>query len=189
MAKKPEINTKSGERLRELIKSLGMTQKDFAEEVGITERTVTAYVNNDRRLTEYNARIIAEKFPIVRFEWLMGWDDNKNAAEQLMNVLSEVEHESNLLYTGTAAFASLGGYQIITPKIGGKKSLEEMFAERRKGFRICMGEETVTLDELEFLQFENEIFDFVELKFKHLFEQRRKTKWQTSKNDGTKTEN
>jgi transcriptional regulator with XRE-family HTH domain len=81
MANKKEINTKSGERLRELIQSLKMTYADFGESVNLSERTINAYVTCARRLTEDSARIIARKYPVVRYEWLMGWDDYKTESE------------------------------------------------------------------------------------------------------------
>lgn len=75
MANQKRPNTKSGKRLRELIQSLKMTYADFGDSVNLSERTINAYVTGERRVTEDNARIITEKYPIVRYEWLLGWDD------------------------------------------------------------------------------------------------------------------
>jgi len=83
MANKKEINPKTGKRLQELIKGLKMTQGDFGERIGLGSRQISCIVRGERRLTEDNARRIAELFPPVRMEWLMGWDDFKTETEQI----------------------------------------------------------------------------------------------------------
>ncbi len=75
MANKKEINPKTGHRVAELIKSLNMTQTEFGDKIGLGSRQVSCIVTGKRRLTEDNARRIAELFPPVRYEWLLGWDD------------------------------------------------------------------------------------------------------------------
>lgn len=77
MANKKEINPNTGIRLKELIKDLKMTQGEFGERIGLESQQISCIVRGVRRLTEDNARRIAELFPPVRMEWLMGWDDYK----------------------------------------------------------------------------------------------------------------
>lgn len=77
MANKKEINPKSGERLKELLSDLNMTQEQFGLKIGLGARQISCIVTGVRRLTEENARLIARLFPNVRYEWLMGYDDYK----------------------------------------------------------------------------------------------------------------
>ena len=79
------INPKTGKRVAELIKELNMTQIEFGEKIGLGSRQISCIVTGKRRLTEDNARRIAELFPPVRFEWLMGWDDYKT--------IKQLQHE------------------------------------------------------------------------------------------------
>lgn len=78
MSNKKEINLNSGKRLKELIKELNMTQQEFGERIGLCSRQISCIVTGTRRLTEENARRIAQLFPRVRYEWLMGYDDYKD---------------------------------------------------------------------------------------------------------------
>ncbi|MBQ4354261.1 MAG: helix-turn-helix transcriptional regulator [Clostridia bacterium] len=89
MANKKEINQKSCIRLRELISDLEMTQSQFGDLLGLGARQISCMVNGVRRLTEDNARRIAQLFPKVRYEWLMGYDDYKTELEYKNSKLDE----------------------------------------------------------------------------------------------------
>lgn len=86
MANKKEINPKTGPRLKDFIKELGITQEEFGEIIGLGARQISNIVVGKRRLTEENARLIVSKFssrlPLpVRYEWLMGYDDCRTSGE------------------------------------------------------------------------------------------------------------
>lgn len=98
MANKKEINQKSCIRLRELISELKMTQSQFGELLGLGSRQISCMVNGARRLTEDNARRIAQMFPEVRYEWLMGYDDYKTEGEYKKSKLDEELFEINKEY-------------------------------------------------------------------------------------------
>lgn len=95
MANKKEINPKTGVRLQELIKNLKMTQVEFGERIGLGAQQISCIVRGERRLTEDNARRIAELFPPIRMEWLMGWDDYVTDTELGMSKLyDEIERRN-----------------------------------------------------------------------------------------------
>ncbi|MBO4932348.1 MAG: helix-turn-helix transcriptional regulator [Clostridia bacterium] len=88
MANRKEINPKTGPRLKEFIKELGITQEEFGEIIGLGARQISNIVVGNRRLTEENARRIVSVFSSrmkqpVRYEWLMGYDDCRTSVEYL----------------------------------------------------------------------------------------------------------
>lgn len=95
--KKVVIDPICGKRLSELISDYGMTHKDFAEAIGYTKEQVSFMVNGKRNITVYSARAIAEKFPSVRFEWLMGYDDFKTEADRISAIVGKSYASEDLI--------------------------------------------------------------------------------------------
>lgn len=89
MANKKVIHPKSGERLRELISDLNMTQAQFGARIGYGANHVSYVATSGRRLTEEFARKIVQEFPDIRYEWLMGYDDYKTEIEYKNSKLDE----------------------------------------------------------------------------------------------------
>lgn len=73
-----EINPVCGKRIKELMTDNNLKQKEFAQILGYTEQHISALVQGKRHLSDQAAIAIAKKFPPVRYEWLMGYDDFKN---------------------------------------------------------------------------------------------------------------
>lgn len=64
------------QRLRELRMSLGMTQKEFANELNITASALSSYEKNNINPSISIAKRIAEKYH-VSIDWLCGLSDKK----------------------------------------------------------------------------------------------------------------
>lgn len=62
-----------GKRLKKLIEDQGLTQKEFADKVNLTQQTVSKIINGKANLTEGVAREIVELFPSYGYEYLMGF--------------------------------------------------------------------------------------------------------------------
>ena len=89
--KKEEINPVSGLRLKSLLATKGITQKDFAAKLGYTEQHISQIIKGKRRLTAEMAHKVAEEFS-CRFEWLMGYDDFETLNERL-HAISDADYE------------------------------------------------------------------------------------------------
>ena len=73
--KKTEINPIRAERVKALIEREGISQSAFAGKIPMTQQNVSRIINLKNALTEETARLIIERFPEYRIEWLMGYDD------------------------------------------------------------------------------------------------------------------
>ena len=72
------------DRLKELRLSLGLTQTQFVEELGITAAALSAYEKNQKNPSISVAKRIAEKYHIS-IDWLCGLTDKKNYNEDINN--------------------------------------------------------------------------------------------------------
>lgn len=64
------------ERLKSLRLELNMTQKEFAERIGVTAAALSAYENNQKNPSIAVAKRISEKFNIS-LDWLCGLNEQK----------------------------------------------------------------------------------------------------------------
>ena len=77
---------KSGARLKELLRSYGITQKEFGEKFGYTQQHISQIINGKKRLTEDLAKKILEELGFaseIRLEWLLGNDDFRTYDEHM----------------------------------------------------------------------------------------------------------
>lgn len=65
-----------GQRLSILRKEKGYTQKTFAQELGITERSIRAYENGTRR-PDFNGLIALADYFNVSLDYLVGRSDHR----------------------------------------------------------------------------------------------------------------
>lgn len=70
------------DRLKLLRLSLGITQKDFAEKIGITASALSSYENNLKNPSITVAKRIAETFN-VSIDWLCGLTNEMNSEEDI----------------------------------------------------------------------------------------------------------
>lgn len=110
--KREEINPQSGLRLKSLLITKGITQKEFAERFGYTEQHISQIIKGKRRLTSEMAHRIAEDF-FCRYEWLMGYDDFRTINDRI-HAISEADYESRQLIM---KILELHKYEIGTERV------------------------------------------------------------------------
>lgn len=167
-----EINLKRCERLKELIRETGIKQNQLAADTKISQQAISAMVQGKANVTETTAQLISEKFPQYSVEWLMGFSDYKNNAEQFCDTISRAQEKADLLLRGLSTFAQLTDYQIklpLPPSVGGRVFVEDAITAIKEGYAISHGDESIQMSLEEMNTFENEILDLVELHLKHLF--------------------
>lgn len=180
MAKKEPHDVVCGQRLRECREEKGMTQAKLAEAVYQLpenrgkERSANqiGYLERGTRPISLEYAALLSKVLGVREEYLLGKDDHKNIIQQFQKMVDDVQLEGFLLYTGLSAYAELAGYTITAPPLMEGRSFEEIFTDMKNGYQISKDGKTIAMSMAEMNRFENEVFDFVELKFKHLFKEK-----------------
>ena len=70
------------DRLKELRTKLNITQKDFAEKIGVTAAALSAYENNVKNPSVSVAKRIAENFS-VSIDWLCGLSDKMTNSSEI----------------------------------------------------------------------------------------------------------
>lgn len=70
------------ERLKKLRSNLGITQKDFAERIGITAAALSSYENNLKNPSIAVAKKIAETFNIS-IDWLCGLSEKEHNSDEV----------------------------------------------------------------------------------------------------------
>ena len=79
---KKERQAAQANRLKELIKELGVNQTEFAAAIGTTQNTINAYFTNRRQLTEGMAAKIGLKYGINP-QWLISGEGEKYASTEI----------------------------------------------------------------------------------------------------------
>ena len=170
---KGEIKGLRCKRLKEIIEREGVKQNQLSEETGISQQSISAMVQGKANVTETTAEIIVKRFPEYSIEWLLGFSDYKNNAEKFRAVISQAQHEGDLLLTGLSAFAQLANYQIdVTSPMKEIDTVEAALKMIGGGYTISHDGVSIKLSLEEMNAFENEVCDFVELQLKHLFKRK-----------------
>ena len=81
MKKRTEIDPIRAERINIIIKNEGLSQRKFADRLGMSPENLNRIVNRRNPLTEDTARMITDLFPGYRLEWLLGYDDHMTAED------------------------------------------------------------------------------------------------------------
>ena len=170
---KGEIKGLRCKRLKEIIEREVVKQNQLSEETGISQQSISAMVQGKANVTETTAEIIVKRFPEYSIEWLLGFSDYKNNAEKFRAVISQAQHEGDLLLTGLSAFAQLANYQIdVTSPMKEIDTVEAALKMIVGGYTISHDGVSIKLSLEEMNAFENEVCDFVELQLKHLFKRK-----------------
>lgn len=153
------------------------TQQELANRMEISPIVLNSKLNGKRTLTESDAQKIADYFPGVLVEYILGFVDYKTNGEKFCAAISQVKNEGDLLFAGLSAFAQLTDYEIelTSPAHSpgeNRAPIESWLKMFRDGYTIHHGDKSVQLTLEEMNQFENEVCDFVELKLKHLFQRK-----------------
>ena len=69
---KREINVEAGKRLKILIEETGIKQNVLAEEIHLSQQTISQILNGKANLTIDRAKDIVQKFPDYSLYWLLG---------------------------------------------------------------------------------------------------------------------
>lgn len=82
--KNVDFNTGRADRVKQLIKESGKSQEEFAETIAFyTPQHLSRIVNGRSPVTWELAAKIAEAFPDIRIEWIMGLDDYRTIDDRV----------------------------------------------------------------------------------------------------------
>ncbi len=171
--KKGEINPLSGPHLRELIKEKGESNISIAKKFGYTPEHISQILRGHKRLTEPFAEALSKAYPDYPIEYLLGIARYKSESLRVSEWIRTEAKESKYLFTGLSAFATLNGYIISPPQLEADCSdIANAVMTEKRGYEIKKDSQSVELSIKEFRQFEKEVCDFVELKLKHLLQEK-----------------
>lgn len=165
--KKLEVNPKQSQRLKHILQDQNKSQKWLAGQIHISEKMISTMVNGTSAVTPETADLITGIFPEYRKSWLLGFDDYKNDKDYLEGTIKECQTEADLLYSGVLAFLRLSGYE-ISPAYKNDGSLEGTIKALTSGYVISRGDQSITLDLLQFNKFSNKINDYVDFELQHM---------------------
>lgn len=77
-------------RLKELRKTTGLTQKSFSKEIGIPLRTLQNWENGKSNIKPEKAELLADYFN-VQVPYLLGYSETRYGAEQITKAIKESE--------------------------------------------------------------------------------------------------
>lgn len=103
-------------RLRELRESLNMTQKEFAEHIGFTQATLSAY-ENSLKIPSLDIVMKISKKCETSIDWLCGLNNKKeqnNSYTKISSILSDIVGISNV---STISFLEIEKEDILVNKI------------------------------------------------------------------------
>ncbi len=155
-----KVNPKQGKRVKEIKKETGLTQKEFAGRIFITQQTLSKIINGKASLTNNVAEKILEEFPgICRLEYLLGLDDFKTANDIAMSAFFSGLSTQHDMQTMLVTAAGLLGY-----KIGCYSENDELI------WRIVRRNSDISakITRPEFYALGNEILDFIGFKFEQI---------------------
>ena len=97
--KSVEINPECGKRLRLLIKENGTTQKQLADDIGVSEQTIYKIVNGKISLSDYMVEKILERYPNYCTDlWLLGKAEYKTPAEESTATKDIIRNKVNQIF-------------------------------------------------------------------------------------------
>lgn len=100
---KVEINPVCGERLRQLIKDNGTTQKQLAKDIGVSEQTIYNIVRGKFSLTEAVAKLILEKYPTYCTDlWLLGKAEYRTSEIEQSSIKEQIRNKVTKIFQSQA---------------------------------------------------------------------------------------
>lgn len=176
-----ELSKIRGERVKALLQANKWTQGQLAEKMHTSVTALNAKLNGKRSLTEEDAEIIAQLFPPTRKGWILGIEQDRTQAVEILRIIEESGHQSALVHAGFKLLASAIGYEITFPlTIGGIPgrvtadkdgmiNAEDAVKSVKQGYEIAKGEESVTLSIEQMNSFLNKLYAHIEVELKYLF--------------------
>lgn len=89
------------------------TQAALAESMGILPEVLNAKLNGKRTLTTKDAKKIADFFPGVRFEYIMGFDNAITEDELLSEYVNKKQNMAQRITSCFITLAELNGFEVI----------------------------------------------------------------------------
>ena len=166
------------ERIKELMRREKLSQAKLGKRLYKEQQNISRILKS-AKISEETIDCIVDAFPSYRKQWLLGYDDIPTVEElerrkvQSLLALNTAHKESDLLFLGSCAFASLNGYIIEAPDIEGEREVEEVISAIRDGYTIKRGKERIKLSVEEMNRFENMLCNLASSAFTFLFDQRR----------------
>lgn len=163
----PNIGRNIGVLLRDL-KRRGITQREFAERVGVSTTAVSEWKNGHTRVSTYNARQICAAFPEYSIDFVQGRSPYRNDAEQIaneayVNKVLEERHAYPVDMTGWATyeFMRANGYAMLPCGDLGTG---------RKAYKVCKDGAVVVLTAAQLSALEAETCAYVGMRLSQIFE-------------------
>ena len=166
--KKIEINPIRAERLKMLCKREKLRQIDLVEIVHMRQQNISKMMVLKTAVTDETIRLIHERFPQYRVQWLKGDDDYMTNADLFLSMVNSINENGKLLNNGFLSFAMLNGYQIDYAPVYGNNSIEKTIQNIKKYCTISKDGKSLTLSLAELDDFQNEICDYVAFRLEHM---------------------
>lgn len=166
---KSEINPVPGQRLKLILDEQGISQSKLAKEIHLSQQTISRIIQGTASLTPQTAGLIIDLYPQYRASWLLGFDEQKTAADQLRNTFQTMQQESDQLWNGLLCFAKLNNIEISFA------DPSDAYTQAVRGYTItCNGKSGhISIGDMNNLQ--NEISDFVKFKLQRIIDQQNTT--------------
>ena len=165
MKKRTEINPECAKRLKELLLDRKITQTELHKMTGISLNTISKIINRKSPLTPYIASEIANCFPGIKYEWLLGNSDYKTDTDVFNAVFDKHNERYEKKVMALTLLAGLRGIEILLISsgfvIGPSGGYEDIYVVR------C-GEKQFHASYSEITEWVDDILDFTELKLNRL---------------------
>lgn len=148
------------------------TQAGLAESMGKSTIVINAKLNGKRSITLDDAKKIADYFPGVRYQYIMGEDDYITMKSQLESVVQTARNEGNLMFTGLSCFASLSGFEITPPKFESGSDIKTILNSLSTGYLIRKDGKELFLSLEEMNKLENHFCDSIASTLQLMFDLR-----------------
>lgn len=163
----PAIGRNIGKLLHDL-KRQGVTQREFAERVGVSTTAVSEWKNGHTRVSTYNARQICEAFPEYSIDFVQGRtpyrnDEEQGEAQAYEAALFEDCESYNLeqIRRAMADLMYVNGYAVHASADPGTG---------RQAYKVCKGGAAVVLTSAQLSALEAETCAYVGMRLSQIFE-------------------
>lgn len=163
--KKTEMNPIRTERVKTLLNHAGITQKDLADRIFMTQQNISRIVQKKQPLTEETARLIIQSFPEYRIEWLLGYDDIMLKKDLIPTKYNKLRTEKDTLEKSILSLIRLSDFQIDLKSI---ENAEDLHNFLKKYCTITRDGKSITFSVEDLNAFENEICDYIEFRLLHM---------------------
>ena len=152
--------------IKRLLKETGLSQKEFADMVGVTNVTVSRWANGTSVISDYNVQKIHDAFPKYDFFEIVGLDAAVSAAA--LAKIEQLEAEKQLLFDAIAL--SFPGEIETLPAEEIKGSKRFALDKQKPDYKLSHDGKTLTLSGEQMEQFKDEISGYIEMRLNQMLE-------------------